>query len=46
VQDKVAEELKDMRGHVTLLHTNLSSEQEEKLRETFAEEEAPTPATA
>jgi uncharacterized membrane protein len=46
VQDKVAEELKGMRGHVTLLHTNLSSEQEEKLREAFAEEDTPAPATA
>jgi uncharacterized membrane protein len=44
VPDKVAEELKSIRGHVTLLHTNLSTEQEEKLRETFAEQEAPTPA--
>ena len=45
VQDKVAEELKSIRGHVTLLHTNLTAEQEDKLRETFAEEEdAPAPA--
>jgi len=41
VQDKVAEELKGIRGHVTLLHTNLTEEQEDVLRETFAEEEAP-----
>jgi uncharacterized membrane protein len=38
VQDKVAEELKGLKGHVTLLHTNLSNEQEQALRETFAEE--------
>ena len=44
VQDKVAEELKGLRGHVTILHTNLSTEQEEKLRETFAEQEALTTA--
>jgi uncharacterized membrane protein len=41
VQDRVAEELKGLKGHVTLLHTNLTAEQEEKLRETFAEDEAP-----
>jgi len=44
VQDRVAEELKGLKGHVTLLHTNLSAEQEEKLRETFAEDEAPATA--
>jgi uncharacterized membrane protein len=40
VQDRVAEELKGLKGHVTLLHTNLTAEQEQKLRETFAEDEA------
>jgi len=44
VQDRVAEELKGLKGHVTLLHTNLTAEQEEKLRETFAEDEAPVTA--
>jgi len=44
VQDKVAEELKGIRGHVTLLHTNLTNEQEEKLRETFAAQDALTTA--
>jgi uncharacterized membrane protein len=44
VRDKVAAELEGIRGHVTFLHTNLSSEQEQKLRETFAEEEAPVHA--
>lgn len=38
VMDKVAPELESVKGHATLLHTNLSSDQEEKLRETFAEE--------
>jgi uncharacterized membrane protein len=38
VQDKVREELSSMRGHATLIHTNLSDEQETKLREAFAEE--------
>jgi uncharacterized membrane protein len=38
VMDKVGPELESVRGHATLLHTNLSSEQEEKLREAFAEE--------
>jgi len=46
VQDKVAKELEGIRGHVTLLHTNLSGEQEEKLREAFAEEAAPATAGA
>jgi uncharacterized membrane protein len=46
VQDKVADELKSIRGHVTLLHTNLSSEQEQKLRETFEEDEAAAPAAS
>jgi uncharacterized membrane protein len=44
VQDKVAEELKSLKGHVTLLHTNLTAEQEQKLRETFAEDETTVPA--
>jgi uncharacterized membrane protein len=44
VEDKVADALRGMKGHVTLLHTNLSSEQEAKLRETFAEETAAVPA--
>ena len=38
VVDKVADELEDVMGHATLLHTNLSNEQEAKLREAFAEE--------
>jgi uncharacterized membrane protein len=44
VQDKVAEELKGLRGHVSILHTNLTNEQEAKLRETFAEQDALTTA--
>lgn len=39
VQDKVAAELSFIKGHVELLHTNLSSEQEAKLAEVFAEED-------
>jgi uncharacterized membrane protein len=39
VQDKVAAELSSMKGHVELLHTNLTNEQEAKLREAFAEED-------
>jgi uncharacterized membrane protein len=42
VVDKVTEELEQVKGHATLLHTNLSNEQEEKLREAFAED---VPAT-
>jgi uncharacterized membrane protein len=38
VRDKVAEEMRSQRGHAQLLHTNLSNEQEEKLREAFTEE--------
>jgi uncharacterized membrane protein len=39
VQDKVAAELSSMKGHVELLHTNLTNEQEAKLREAFADED-------
>jgi uncharacterized membrane protein len=39
VVDKVAHEFESTKGHATLIHTNLSDEQESKLRETFAEEE-------
>jgi uncharacterized membrane protein len=39
VQDKVAQELSSMKGHVELLHTNLTNEQESKLREAFADED-------
>ena len=38
VQDKVVEEMQELKGHATLLHTNLSNEQEAKLREAFAED--------
>jgi len=41
VQDKVAAELTSIRGHMTLLYTNLTQEQEDVLRATFAEEEDP-----
>jgi uncharacterized membrane protein len=43
VVDRVADELESVMGHATLLHTNLSNEQEAKLREAFAEE---SPAVA
>jgi len=39
VQDKVREELSSIRGHVELVHTNLTEEQEQKLRDAFAETE-------
>lgn len=39
VEDKVAKELSSMKGHVELLHTNLTNEQEAKLREAFADED-------
>lgn len=41
VQDKVAEALEpELRGHAELIHTNLSDEQEQRLREAFADEDA------
>jgi uncharacterized membrane protein len=36
VEDKVADEMRTQTGHAQLLHTNLSKEQEERLREAFA----------
>jgi uncharacterized membrane protein len=36
VQDKVAEEMRGQMGHAELIHTNLSNEQEAKLRDAFA----------
>jgi len=39
VQDKVREEMSGIAGHAELIHTNLTNEQEAKLREAFAEEE-------
>jgi uncharacterized membrane protein len=39
VEDKVRDEVSSsIRGHAELLHTNLTSEQEAKLREAFSEE--------
>jgi uncharacterized membrane protein len=38
VMDKIAPELEEMRGHAKLLHANLSNDQEQKLREAFAED--------
>jgi uncharacterized membrane protein len=43
VTDRIAEALPNMRGHAELIESNLSREQEEKLRETFGEE--PTTAS-
>jgi uncharacterized membrane protein len=40
VGDKVYDELSSIRGHVELMHTNLTDEQENKLREAFAEEQS------
>jgi uncharacterized membrane protein len=42
VRDRVAEELEFTRGHATLIHANLSAEQEAKLREVFEQEPAST----
>jgi uncharacterized membrane protein len=39
VQDKVKDALAGQTGHVELIHTNLSNEQESKLREAFAEDD-------
>src|SRR5262245_65285170 len=39
VQDKVQEEMASIKGHAELLHTNLTNEQEAKLREAFADED-------
>lgn len=41
VRDRVAAELRGELGNVTLLHTNLSPDQEQKLRDTFAAEAEP-----
>ena len=41
VTDKIQDEFKDQRGHMELIQSNLSKEQEDKLREAFAEEEEP-----
>jgi uncharacterized membrane protein len=42
VLDKLTPELESVKGHATLLHTNLSNDQEAKLREAFADD---VPAT-
>jgi uncharacterized membrane protein len=41
VVDRVSDATQDWRGHVTLIHTNLSDEQEDQLREAFSAEAAP-----
>jgi uncharacterized membrane protein len=46
VQDRVADAFKAERGHVELIESNLSKEQEAKLRETFGEEPATGQPTA
>jgi uncharacterized membrane protein len=38
VPDRIADRFENMRGHVELLQSNLSSEQEAKLREVFGQE--------
>jgi uncharacterized membrane protein len=38
VLDKVREELEGTHGHATLIHTNLTNEQEEKLRAAFTDD--------
>jgi uncharacterized membrane protein len=42
VPERVAEELGFARGHATLIHANLTDEQEAKLREIFEQEPATT----
>jgi uncharacterized membrane protein len=42
VVDKLKEELHGVGGHAALIHTNLSDEQEQKLREAFADEAVET----
>lgn len=39
VVDKVTEATADLRGHAELIHTNLTDEQEQKLREAFGDED-------
>ena len=41
VPDKVIAEMQDMRGHVELMQSNLTMEQEAKLREVFGEQPVP-----
>lgn len=45
VQDRVLDEFKDQRGHMELIQSNLSKEQEDKLREAFGEEPSEAPTT-
>jgi uncharacterized membrane protein len=45
VQDRVAERFQNLKGHVELLQSNLSNEQEAKLRDVFSEEPSTPPAT-
>ena len=40
VTDKILDEFKDQRGHMELIQSNLSKEQEDNLRVAFGEEEA------
>jgi uncharacterized membrane protein len=44
VQDRVAERFPSQKGRVEVLQTNLSEDQEAKLREVFGEEGSATPA--
>jgi len=46
VQDKVAEALAPVRAGMTLIQSNLTAEQEAKLRDVFTEEEAAAPAAS
>ena len=39
VQDKVKDALSSDTGHAELIHTNLSNEQEARLREAFSDED-------
>jgi uncharacterized membrane protein len=46
VTDKLATEFQDMRGHMELISSNLSNEQEANLREIFGAEAVPTAPTS
>jgi len=45
VQDKVREALAPMAGGAQLIHTNLSNEQEQQLRQAFSDEDVATPTS-
>jgi uncharacterized membrane protein len=46
VQDRVLDQFADQRGHMELIQSNLSKEQEEALRTAFSEEEEEAPSAS